>query len=200
MASLRRTHALFLAAAIVLIYILFFSGSETTDFRKVTESSLSSRRGILRGSLSDAELTAQTNQQLQMILDKQREASIAGHGSGTDIAGTTSNSKGNEKPKYPIANKSADANPKPPNSAVVKGSSSNPKDNGEERAREELHDILKRSPSTFEYESSSVRSRLTARQSSSFPSPTVHIRSGQRHSFSKLIPSHLLRMLSSLIL
>ncbi|KIV88929.1 hypothetical protein PV10_08556 [Exophiala mesophila] len=75
MATLRRGQALGLAISIIAIYFLFFAGSDSgTDFRRTTEASLSLRRGVLRGSLSDADLTAQTNRELQRILDLQREA------------------------------------------------------------------------------------------------------------------------------
>lgn len=75
MASLRRGQALGLAVSIIAIYFLFFAGSDmATDFRTTTEASLSQRRGVLRGSLSDADLTAQTNRELQRILDQHKEA------------------------------------------------------------------------------------------------------------------------------
>ncbi|KAK6380936.1 hypothetical protein LTS17_005137 [Exophiala oligosperma] len=149
MANLRRTHVLFVAAAIVLIYIIFFSGPETTDFRKVTESSLSSRRGILRGTLSDSELTAQTNQLLQRILDKKNEALIADSGRVDHVPGTASNPKENPKPKWPpVVEKMGDANSNTESPAVVGGTPSKPKptDDGLERAREELYDIFRKSP------------------------------------------------------
>ncbi|KIW12940.1 hypothetical protein PV08_08127 [Exophiala spinifera] len=141
MAGLRRTHALCLAAAIVLIYILFFSGPDSTDFRRVTESSLSSRRGVLRGSLSDAALTAQTNEQLQMILDKQKEALVASSGRVPNVANTPSNSKDDEMAKDAVAPKWT-----PTTAPTLPEVPSKPKDNGEDRARAELSDILKKSP------------------------------------------------------
>jgi hypothetical protein len=150
MAGLRRTHALGLAVAIVLIYLLFFSGSETTDFRRVTEASLSRRRGVLRGSLSDADLTFQTNQQLQEILDKQKDATIATPGSEADVIGSIPSPKDKEKPKYPVGSSAAGSSAK--GESELKGDMEDKVvDNGEEMAREEFHNILKKSPSTFRY-------------------------------------------------
>jgi hypothetical protein len=151
MAGLRRTHALGLAVAIVLIYLLFFSGSETTDFRKVTESSLSRRRGILRGSLSDVDLTFQTNQQLQEILDKQKDATIATSGSEADVIGSIPPPKDKDKPKYPVDGNAAGSSPKGESSELKGDMEDKVVDNGEEMAREEFHNILKKSPSTFRY-------------------------------------------------
>lgn len=201
MANLRRTHVLFVAATIVLIYIIFFSGPETTDFRKVTESSLSSRRGILRGTLSDSELTAQTNQLLQRILDKKNEALIADSGRVDHVPGTASNPKENPKPKWPpVVEKMGDANSNTESPAVVGETPSKPKptDDGLERAREELYDIFRKSPSMLDTLPILFDQWLIVPQSSYFPSPTVHIRSVQKNSYSKLTPSYLNRMWSNL--
>ncbi|KAK7903427.1 hypothetical protein LTR67_001447 [Exophiala xenobiotica] len=146
MAGLRRTHALGLAVAIVLIYLLFFSGSETTDFRRVTEASLSRRRGVLRGSLSDADLTFQTNQQLQEILDKQKDATIATSGSEADVIGNIPSTKDKEKPKYPVDSSAAGSSAKGESSELKGDMEDKVVDNGEEMAREEFHNILKKSP------------------------------------------------------
>jgi len=146
MAGLRRTHALGLAVAIVLIYLLFFSGSETTDFRKVTEASLSRRRGVLRGSLSDADLTFQTNQQLQMILDKQKEATVASSGSEADVIGSVPSPKDKEKPKYTVESSAAGSSAKDETPELKENQEEKVVDDGEEMAREEFHSILKKSP------------------------------------------------------
>ena len=74
----RRTQYIALAAALLLIYVLFFSSeSGTTDFRRTTESAIARKHGVLRGELSDEALTAQTNQKLQDVL----AAKEAGYGS-----------------------------------------------------------------------------------------------------------------------
>ena len=174
MAGMRRGQALLLALGIVLIYFLFFSGSSSsTDFRKTTEASLSRRRGVLRGALSDKDLTAQTNRELQAILDRQQEQRVQdqhifdaspvqgahAHTSSISfddevpIGGRRTMPK--EKPKYPVDTAKA---------AVATGSAvdgqgeevayngnkvEKAKDEGEEFAREELQSILKKSPSMF---------------------------------------------------
>ncbi|KAK5054602.1 hypothetical protein LTR84_001493 [Exophiala bonariae] len=135
--GIRRGQALGLALSIVIIYFLFFAGSDSTDFRRTTEASLSRRRGVLRGSLSDADLTAHTNRELQKILDKQKaisdQATFNGDGDEVAIAGRVSMPKTNDKPKYP--------------SGVATGhhDEDEPLD-GESMAREELQAILKKSP------------------------------------------------------
>ncbi|KIV79983.1 hypothetical protein PV11_07519 [Exophiala sideris] len=159
MAGVRRSHALGLAVAIILLYLLFFSG-DSTDFRKTTEESLSARRGVLRGSLSDADLTAQTNQELQSILDKQKDpfdatpvqdpaqksgpdaVSDASSDEESSVAGRISVPRPKEKPKYPMESAAAGGSGK-------KDTTSKPEttvDEGEEMARQEFHDILKKSP------------------------------------------------------
>lgn len=162
MAGIRRSHALGLAVAIILLYLLFFSGSETTDFRKTTEESLSRQRGVLRGSLSDADLTAQTNQELQMILDAQRQpfdatpvrdsdqkskphaTSDASDDEQSSVAGRISVPRPIEKPKYPLESANAGESGEREDTTSKTASA---KDEGEEMARQEFHDILKKSPS-----------------------------------------------------
>jgi hypothetical protein len=172
MAGMRRGQALLLALGIVLIYFLFFSGSDSaTDFRKTTEASLSRRRGVLRGSLSDKDLTAQTNRELQAILDRQKdqhgqdqkifEASpVQGTHAYTSsisfdeevpIGGRTTMRK--EKPKYPVDT----AKPAGATSLSADGEGEEVAYNGnkiekahdeaEDMARQELQIILKKSPS-----------------------------------------------------
>lgn len=171
MAGMRRGQALLLALGILLIYFLFFSGSSSsTDFRKTTEASLSRRRGVLRGALSDKDLTAQTNRELQAILDKQSEqraqdqqifdaSPVQGARAFTSsisfdevpIGGRTTMPK--EKPKYPVNTAKAAVTTE----LAIDGQGEEiayngnkvekAKDEGEELAREELQAILKKSPS-----------------------------------------------------
>jgi len=161
MAGVRRSHALGLEVGIILLYLLFFSG-DSTDFRRTTEESLSARRGVLRGSLSDADLTAQTNQELQSILDKQKEpfdatpvqdadqkdtpdaASDASEEEESSVAGRISVPRPKEKPKYPMESAAAGRSGKKADPAAKPETAA---DEGEEMARQEFHDILKKSPS-----------------------------------------------------
>jgi hypothetical protein len=173
MAGMRRGQALLLALGIVLIYFLFFSGSgSSTDFRKTTEASLSRRRGVLRGALSDQELTAQTNRELQEILDRQQgqrdrdqkifDASpVQGAHAYTStisfddevpIGGRKTMPK--DKPKYPVDTAKAAgatalvADEQGEEVAYNGNKVEKAKDEGEDLAREELQSILKKSPST----------------------------------------------------
>lgn len=172
MAGSRRGQALLLALGILLMYFLFFSStSSSTDFRKTTEASFSRRRGVLRGALSDKELTAQTNRELQMILDKQKEylaqdqkifdaSPVQGSHSYTStisfddeipIGGRKTMPK--EKPKYPVDTAKAAG----PTDIAADGTGEEVayngnkvekvQDEGEELARQELQSILKKSPS-----------------------------------------------------
>lgn len=171
MAGTRRGQALLLAFGIVLIYFIFFSGSGSTDFRKTTEASLSRRRGILRGDLSDKDLTAKTNRELQAILDKQREqleqdqkifdaspvqgahpyTSTISFDEGIPIGGRRTMFK--EKPKYPVDTAKAAgatdlaADGKGEEVAYNGNKIEKVDDEAEDRAREELQHILKKSPS-----------------------------------------------------
>ncbi|KAL2398006.1 hypothetical protein ABEF95_000911 [Exophiala dermatitidis] len=145
MAGARRGQALSLALAIVLIYLLFFSGSNS-DFRKRTEASLSSRRGVLRGGLSDADLTAKTNKELQLVLDKQKQFydSVPGGPSDNDeisVAGR----KHMPKPKYPVTSGTTSSKDGGVEEATLKGNGK-VEDEGESMAREELQSILTKSP------------------------------------------------------
>ena len=168
---MRRGQAILLAVGIVLIYFLFFSGSSSsTDFRKATEASLSRRRGILRGPLSDKDLTAQTNSKLQAILDMQKEqreqdqkifaspvqgthayTSSITFDEGVPIGGRKTMHK--EKPKYPVDTAKAagatDLAADGKGEEVAYNGHKIPKieDDGEDIAREELQSILKKSPS-----------------------------------------------------
>ncbi|OAP60740.1 hypothetical protein AYL99_05742 [Fonsecaea erecta] len=174
MSGMRRSQAAALTVGLLLIYFLFFSGSgSSTDFRKTTEASLSRRRGILRGALSDKELTAQTNRELQMILDRQREqrqreddqrifdaSPVQGNHPYTStinfdddevsIGGRKTMPK--EKPKYPVDTAKAAgatavaADGRGEETAYNGNKVEKAKDDGEDMAREELQSILKKSP------------------------------------------------------
>ncbi|KAJ9606560.1 hypothetical protein H2200_008568 [Cladophialophora chaetospira] len=171
MAGTRRGQALLLALGIVLIYFFFFSGSSSsTDFRRTTEASLSRRRGVLRGALSDKDLTAQTNRELQAILDLQRDqrerdqrifdaspvqgshtyTSTISFDEGVPIGGRTTMPK--EKPKYPVntakATSGTGLNSDGQGEEVAYNGNKveKAKDEGEDLAREELQMILKKSP------------------------------------------------------
>lgn len=150
--GIRRGQALGLALSIVIIYFLFFAGSDSTDFRRTTEASLSRRRGVLRGPLSDADLTAHTNRELQKILDRQKALSeqSASNEDGEEVAvaGRVSMPKTNDKPRYPVASGASGAPGGNSEEAVVDRhhDEEEPLD-GEGMAREELQGILKKSPS-----------------------------------------------------
>jgi glutaredoxin len=166
----KRTQYIALIAALVLIYILFFSTSDSTDFRATTESAIARKHSVLLGDESDEDLTAQANSKLQEILANREGALDSGEkivleGSRTDpkakpyaqdiesdeipVAGrktmpkvTPSPYQGayitQQKPKYPLREDEEVAY----NGAKVESAA----DPGEERAREELQSILKRSP------------------------------------------------------
>jgi len=142
------------AAAIGIIYLLFFSGSPTTDFRKTTEEGMARQHGVLRGDLSDADLTAQTNRELQAILAKQHPStassnerpvqSVSSQDDEISVAGRKSMPRPQEKPKYPVGNAGANGDETAFNGNKVETAI----DEGEEMVREELQGILKKSPST----------------------------------------------------
>ncbi|KAL2430587.1 hypothetical protein ABEF95_011427 [Exophiala dermatitidis] len=152
MAGARRGQALGLALAIVLIYLLFFSGSNT-DFRRRTEASLSRRRGVLRGDLSDADLTAKTNKELQLVLDKQKELYDSVPGQADNRRGGPSDNdeisvagrKHMPKPKYPVTSGTTNSKDSGVEEATLK-SADKAADEGESMAREELQSILTKSP------------------------------------------------------
>ncbi|KIW95227.1 uncharacterized protein Z519_03811 [Cladophialophora bantiana CBS 173.52] len=174
MSGMRRSQAVGLTLGLLFIYFLFFSGSgSNTDFRKTTEASLSRRRGILRGALSDKELTAQTNHELQMILDRQKErlqrdedqmifdtapvhgnhpytSTISFDDDEVSIGGRKTMPK--EKPKYPVDTAKAThatdvaADGKGEETAYNGNKVEKAKDDGEDMARQELQSILKKSP------------------------------------------------------
>lgn len=162
---MRRSQALGLAFGIVLIYFLFFCGSDT-DFRTSTEASLSRRRGVLRGDLSDEDLTAKTNRELQMILDKQKQlrdpslaqdgdhnswaSSVSSSEDAISVAGRKTMPKPKEKPKYPISGGANDDSDGQSEEADVSGDETQKtEDESEDVARQELQSILKKSPSTL---------------------------------------------------
>jgi glutaredoxin len=182
--SSRRPQAVILALAIILIYILFFSSSGThTDFRKNTEASLSRRRGILRGDLSDKDLTAKTNRELQSILDRHSAGAGAGakdrdqkvfeaepvHGYTSTIHfdggssrrhGHTSTGLRKERPKYPANTGTIDSGKDKGRDEEVAYNGHNVEtayDEGENLAREELQSILKKSPSKSTFNSHSIQ-------------------------------------------
>jgi len=146
--GIRRGQALGLALSVVIIYFLFFAGSDSTDFRRTTEASLSRRRGILRGTLSDADLTAHTNRELQKILDKQKElfdpTALKPDGEEIPVAGRFSMPKTNDKPRFSVASPSGEKSGE--HALNAQHGKEEPLD-GESMAREELQLILKKSPS-----------------------------------------------------
>lgn len=150
--GIRRGQALGLALSVVIIYFLFFAGSDSTDFRRTTEASLSRRRGILRGTLSDADLTAHTNRELQKILDKQKElfdqSTLNSNSEEIAVAGRFSMPKTNDKPRYPVVSSHAGNSDGKGGEAGFNAhhDEQEPLD-GESMAREELQGILKKSPS-----------------------------------------------------
>jgi hypothetical protein len=171
MAVTRRGQALGLVLGLVIVYFLFFSGSDTTDFRRTTEASLSSRRGVLRGHLSDADLTARTNQELQEILDKQKSmfdptpvqgdkqnskswASSISFDDDEDVsvAGRVSMPKSKEKPKYPVDGSGVTDAESVEGEEVAVNKAQKAAEEGQDLAREELQGILKKSPSTFSFD------------------------------------------------
>jgi hypothetical protein len=152
--GIRRGQALGLALTVVIIYFLFFAGSDNTDFRRTTEASLSRRRGILRGSLSDADLTAHTNRELQKILDKQKslfdQTVLSADGEEVAVAGRVSMPRTNDKPRYPVAGSPTGASGGKGEETALNANhvEEEPLD-GESMAREELQAILKKSPSKY---------------------------------------------------
>lgn len=148
-ARTRRTQIVLLVAGIVLCYILFFSSEADpgTDFRGKTEAALKRKHSILAGDISDEELLAQTNGKLQQILDRTNDAPATPDGTRNDeipVAGRKSmpnprqspfQQAPKEKPKYPLGDEDLDT-------ATIEAAS----DPGEEMAREELQQILKKSP------------------------------------------------------
>lgn len=219
MAGLRRSQALGIALSIALIYFLFFAGSDTTDFRRTTEESLSRRRGILRGDLSDADLTAQTNRELQMILDQQnagleptaaqaggrksqsQATSVPFDEDDASVAGRISIPKSKEKPKYPVDGTAAHGLDSGGEEVAFNGNKiEKAKDEGEDAAREEFHNILKKSPSTY-WSCHALAERFAHAeiQSSSSRNPIAPTRSEPKLSFYRPTPSHLPRTSLNLI-
>lgn len=148
-ARTRRTQIVLLVAGIVLCYILFFSSEADpgTDFRGKTEAALKRKHSILAGDISDEELLAQTNGKLQQILDgtndapaipdvtRNDEIPVAGRKSMPNPRQSPFQQAPKEKPKYPLGDEDLDT-------ATTEAAS----DPGEEMAREELQQILKKSP------------------------------------------------------
>jgi len=142
-------------ALIAAIYFLFLApSSNTTDFRKTTEAGLSRKHGVLRGELSDEDLQAQTQQELQAILAKQDPvagapatvaSSIVEDMEDVSVAGRKTMQKPKEKPKYPVA----EADPAKGGEEVAYNGAKmeSAVDKGKEMARAELQKILKMSPS-----------------------------------------------------
>lgn len=143
----RRTQIILLVAGLVLCYILFFSSEADhgTDFRGKTEAALKRKHSILAGDISDEDLLAQTNQKLQQILGEKEQPDGTKDGE-VPVAGRKSmpnprqspfhQSAVKEKPKYPTGEEEDDPTVKPEKAS----------DKGEEMAREELQQILKKSP------------------------------------------------------
>jgi glutaredoxin len=151
--SRRRTQAVVLFAVLVLCYILFFSSEadKGSDFRGKTEAALRRKHSILAEDLSDEDYTAQTNNKLQEILAEkdgwkaavddeegiEDQIPVAGRKTMPKPKQSPLHESPGEKPKYP---KNDDANDTP-----AKGEKKSA-DPGEDFAREELQQILKRSP------------------------------------------------------
>lgn len=168
----RRTQLIALVASLVLIYVVFFSSeSSNTDFRRTTENAIARKHGILRGDLSDEDLTAQTNGKLQEILSNQNGGAgkdkIVLEGSRTTKATLNPYAEdvgGPEKETIPVAGRKTMPKSTPYQSAYVdhqkpkyplrddeeeafNGYKVEPAvDEGEQMAREELQVIFKRSP------------------------------------------------------
>ena len=159
----RRTYLILALAALILLYMLFFSSESSTDFRRTTESALGRKHNsVLRGELSDEDLTARTNGKLQEILDGKDpslpKSRVILEGTRTEptaqplshdlqdgeseqvpVAGRKTMPKPlAEKPKYPLRDDEEPAYNGPKTEPIV--------DEGEQLAREELQSILKKSP------------------------------------------------------
>jgi glutaredoxin len=143
----RRTQIILLVAGLVLCYILFFSSEADpgTDFRGKTEAALKRKHSILAGDISDEDLLAQTNEKLQQILGdkqipdgtKQDEIPVAGRKTMPNPRQSPFHQAApKERPKYPKGDEEAEETPKPEKVS----------DPGEEMAREQLQQILKKSP------------------------------------------------------
>jgi glutaredoxin len=148
MPSLRKqTHIIIAVAFVLFIYVLFFSSEadQGTDFRGRTEQALKRKHSIMSGDISDEDLLAQTQGQLQQILDKtDSDSGSSGTADEIAVAGrkTMPNPRvspyqqaSSEKPKYPLEDDDAD-----------KTGSKLAADPGVEMAREELMGIFKKSP------------------------------------------------------
>lgn len=123
MLRLNRSRAIGIACLVIFIYFLIFtdSGSTTTsDFRTSTEDSLARIRSKtkqlpLRGDLSDEDLTKKTYEELQGILESQKEKNSDHTQKMThDVKNAkvpeaeedpvAASRKLQQQPKYPIAN------------------------------------------------------------------------------------------------
>lgn len=145
-ARTRRTQIILLVAGIVLCYILFFSSEADhgTDFRGKTEAALKRKHSVLTGDISDEALLAQTNGKLQEILAGQEtppgtrsdDIPVAGRKSMPNPRQSPFQQSPRERPKYPTGENDVDT-------TTTESTSSDP---GEEMAREELQQILKKSP------------------------------------------------------
>jgi glutaredoxin len=168
----RRTQLIALLASLALIYMIFFSSeSSSTDFRRTTENALARKHGVLRGELSDEDLTAQTNAKLQEVLanrrpdDSQEKIILEGSRTAKPTSQPYANDLGGtDEKEIPVAGRKTMPRPSPFQSAYV--DHQKPKypmrddeevafngakvetatDPGEHMAREELERILKRSP------------------------------------------------------
>lgn len=169
----RRTQYIAIVASLVLIYVLFFSSeSSNTDFRQTTENAIARKHGVLRGDLSDEDLTARTNDKLQEILAGKNGGSaksmVVLEGSRTAKPTSQPFAHDIEYEEIPVAGRKTMPKPSPYQSAYVdkqkpkypldKGFREDEEeafngnkvetvaDLGEEMAREELQSILKKSP------------------------------------------------------
>jgi glutaredoxin len=143
----KQTSIILTVAAILFIYVLFFSAEadQGTDFRGRTEQALKRKHSIMSGDISDEDLLAQTQEQLQQILhstnsdsapsDTTDEIAVAGRKTMPNPRVSPYQQASTEKPKYPLADEDAD-----------RASSKSVADPGEDMAREELMRIFKKSP------------------------------------------------------
>lgn len=160
MLRINRSRFIGIACLTIFIYFLVFtdSGSTTTsEFRTSTEASLARIRSKhnqlpLRGDLSDEDLTRKTYQELQGILESQKEKaqkmthdvkdSKVPEAEEDPVAASR---KAQQKPKYPIADGAEKilGHDKSSKSDADEEGVKSPEEFGKDFAREKLMDYLK---------------------------------------------------------
>lgn len=189
MLRVNRNRALGVACLILFVYYLVFSndGSSATDFRSTTEAGLArkhSKNSILRGDLSDQELTDQTRDKLEGILAAERTKDGATAQETSTTAGRTKEgsqdddtedvsiagrktmqrpkNQDKDKPKYPVDEKPL-VNPDTAQSNSGNEQADSAEDPAKDMAREQLHEYLKK-PSEFfaDFPESSLLHKLPA--------------------------------------